>query len=242
MGIAPLTLDMTSPSNSLITRVGAGSSGLPSTEVFRKNFGEAIPKIVDIRHNSLLMALFSQMGLMGRLQRKLVNLSRKKGRIVPAKGIIASALNACEETDHENLVFVGTEFLEEYHPEEETIAGVLGHEWGHLVSEFPRGLNPDSMSWDEIFAVRREEEANADSYAGRMLYLMNYAPEGLIRLLSLDKHRKQTLKYHDIATRTAIIRRSFSETKRRHEQASRFAVAPHLTYRNPFSARLIAVA
>lgn len=241
MGIDKISLQMAGPSHRLIPRVG---TGLPSTpnEVLRKSFGEPLPKMADISRDPFLQALFSQQGVAERVRRKLAVLSRKNGRLVPARGIVASAINASPETSYEDLVFVGVDFLAECHPQEETVAGVLAHEWGHLVSEFPNGMNPDLMSWDEIFALRKEEEAAADGFAGKMLFRMGLSPDGLIRFLSRWKEQKEGLKYPSLATRAAIIRRGFDEAKRRRDQAKNLILVPQAAYGNPWTSRLIAVA
>jgi hypothetical protein len=240
MSIDKVSLAMAGPSSRLVPRVSAGG-GRATSEIFRKSFGDPVPKIVDISRNPFLQALFAQQGVVERIRRKLSALSRKKGRIVPAKGIVASALNAGPETNFEDLVFVGVDFLEEYHPEEETIAGILAHEWGHLVSEFPNGLNPDELNWDQIFDLRKDEEGAADGYAGKMLFLMGYKPDGLVRFLNDPKNKKESLKYYSPETRAAIIRGAYSEAKRQKEQAERLILVPRPTYPNPFAARLIAV-
>src|SRR3990167_8436846 len=110
MSIEKLSLQASVPTNTLLSRVAWGG-GTPTSDVFRKTFGEPIPKIADIRNHPELAALFGPFGVVRRIQRKLTTLSRKKGRIVPAKGVVASAINACEETVNEDLVFVGMEFL-----------------------------------------------------------------------------------------------------------------------------------
>jgi hypothetical protein len=240
MGIDKISVAMGGPSHRLIHRV-SGGAGRSAAEVLRKTFGEPIPKVVDISNDPFLQSLFAQQGVVERIRRKLSTLSRKKGKIIPVKGIVASALSASEETNFEDLVFVGVEFLEEYHPQEETVAGVLAHEWGHLVSEFPNGLNPDGLTWDQIFDLRKDEEAAADGYAGKMLFLMGYDPEGLIRFLNDPKNKKDSLKYYPIETRAAIIRGGFSDVKRQKEQAEKLILVPRPAYSNPFTARLIAV-
>lgn len=250
MAIDQISLSSGGFSNPLISRVFGGGRGA-ATEAVRKSFGEPIPKMVDIRNSAFLMALFSQLGVLGRLQRKLSILSRKRGRLVPAKGTVACALAASEETGHEDLVFVGVEFASEYHEEEETLAGVLAHEWGHLVSEFPKGMDPDRMSWEEIFALRKEEEAAADSFAGKMLHLMRYSPEGLIRFLSTpgthsrNEHfsGKESSKYHSVATRARIVRASHENAERQERQTRNLGMLfKPGSASNPFGARLIAVA
>lgn len=214
----------------------------PSPEVLRKTFGEALPKLADVRNDPFLAAVFSQLGVIGKIQRKLNTLSRKKGKVVPAKGTIASALNACEETNHQDLVFVGVDFAAEYHAEEEALAGVLAHEWGHLVSEFPNGLEAADHTWEEIFELRREEEAAADAYSGKMLSLMGYKTDGVIAFLKKDGRGGESCKYHSIATRIAIVRRAFEEATRRQNTLKNLKLVSSPVFSNPFTQKLIAVA
>jgi hypothetical protein len=62
--------------------------------------------------------------------------------------------------------------------------------------------------------MRRDEEGDADGFAGRALCLMGYDPEKMIEFLAVnDKRRKEkklpSHKYHNHATRAAIIRESY---------------------------------
>lgn len=240
MGVEKLSLIASSATDLLMPRV-SWTGGARDPGVYRKHFGEPIPDVADIRKNPLMLDLFSRLGMLARLQRKLNTFSRKKGRIVPAKKTIACALRACEETDGQDVVFAGVEFLETYQGEEETIAGVLAHEWGHLLSDWTEGLDPDAMSWEEIFEMRKDEEASADAYAGKLLFQMGYSTKGMIRFL--DKiQKKECIKYHSPGTRAEIIRRAFEETRRKRNQMVNLrSLFPAITS-NPFTARLIAVA
>lgn len=188
-----------------------------------------------------MIALFSRVGMIPRIQNKLNILSRKRGKIVPAKGTVASALNGCEETDFEDIVFAGVEFLAQYKHEEETIAGVFAHEWGHLVRDYKEGMNPDDFSWEEIFGIRKDEEAAADAYSGKMLFMMGYSPEGMIKFLN-KVQKKECHKYHSPATRAAIIRAAYESARRFRNQAVNLASALHPVSTNPFTSKLIAVA
>lgn len=240
MGVDKVSLSTSTPTDLLMPRVG-WAGGSPDPGVYRKQFGEPIPDMADIRNNPVMLDLFSRLGMLARLQRKLNTLSRKKGQIVPAKKTIACALRACEETDGQDVVFAGVEFLEQYYGEEETIAGILAHEWGHLLTDWTEGLNPDAMSWEEIFEMRKEEEASADAYAGKMLFQMGYSTEGMVRFLGKIQ-KKECVKYHSPGTRAEIIRRAFEETRRKRNQMINLrSLFPALTS-NPFTARLIAVA
>jgi hypothetical protein len=218
-------------------RWGGGEAG----PVSGKNFGEPIPKIADISRDPLMISLFSRLGMIPRIQSKLNLLSRKKGKIVPAKGTVASALNGCEETNFEDVVFAGVEFLEKHHTEEETVAGVLGHEWGHLVRDYKKDLDADDHSWEEIFGIRKDEEAAADAYSGKMLFMMGYSPEGMIRFLS-KMQKKECHKYHSPATRAAIIRAAYEAARRFKNQAANLSSALRPVFSNPFTQKLIAVA
>lgn len=237
--LSMLSSGLSSWLNSRVAVQGRGSD--PASGVRKNNFGEPLPKLVDISNDPFLTALFSQQGSAERIRKRLMMLSRKRGVLVPARGIIASALSVPQGSEEENQVFVGVEFLAEYHKKEDTLAGVLAHEWGHLVSEYPFGLNPDEMTLQEGFDLRKEEEARADAHAGEMLYHMNYSPEGLIEFLSKQKICEETAKYHGVVTRAAIIRAAFEDTRRRETQTRNFFSSQKSTYSNPFTAKLIGV-
>ena len=240
MAVDKVSLTTSTPTDLLMPAVRWTGGGDPA--VYRKHFGEPVPDIADIRNNPVMRDLFSRLGLLARIQRKLNTLSRKKGQIVPAKKTIACALRACEETDGQDVVFAGVEFLEQHHGEEDTIAGILAHEWGHLLADWTEGLNPDAMSWEEIFELRKEEEASADAYAGKMLFQMGYSAEGMIRFLNKVQKNKECLKYHSPATRAAIIRTAHTEARRRQNQMINLKSMFREIGSNPFTARLIAVA
>ncbi len=212
-----------------------------ASRVSSKHFGEAIPDVADIRANPALLEMFGRLGVLERLRRKLNTLSRKRARLVPGKKTVACALRACEETDFEDVIFAGVEFAEEYRGEEDTMAGVLAHEYGHLLSDWTKGLNPDAMTWEEIFERRKEEEAAADGYAGKMLFQMGYSPEGMVKFLKKIQ-KKECLKYHSPSTREAIIRRAFSEAHRKQNQMVNLRSMFSGIASNPFTAKLIAVA
>ena len=239
MGIDSISLNSGGMNNSLIGRVQVGGH-MPSGPV-KKSFGEAIPKVLDIHSNPFLESLFNQLGVLGRLQKKLSILSRKRGKVVPAKGTIACALSACEESNFEDLVFVGVDFATKYHEEEETLAGVLAHEWGHLVSDFDHDMDTDHMTWEEVYALRKQEEAEADAYAGKLLSLMRYSPDGLIRFLSKPGHCKETHKYHSIVTREAIIRAAYDHELKRQRSIQTFQIPTMPSFGRIAGAQLIGI-
>jgi hypothetical protein len=240
VGIDPISLNTAGGLQTTLLRPVRWTGG-DNVPVYRKHFGEPIPDVANIRNNPLMLDLFSRLGMLARLQSKLNTLSRKKGRIIPAKKTIACALRACEETDNQDIVFAGVEFLGHYHTEEETIAGVLAHEWGHLLSDWTEGLDPDRMSWEQIHELRKEEEAAADGFAGKMLYQMGYSPNGMVKFLSKIQ-KKECAKYHSTATREAIIRTAFTKAQRIQHQAQAISAAIRPVFSNPFTQKLIAVA
>jgi hypothetical protein len=239
MGIAKLSLASSGLKNPLL-RTPIVGPGQRSLEVLKKSFGEEIPKIVDISKNPFLSALFAKGGVADRIRKKLAALSKKKGRIIPAKGTIASAMAATEETDFEDAVFLGVDFLAEYHQEVATVAGILAHEWGHLVSQFPYGIDANNLTWEQIFDLRRDEEAAADVYAGRMLHRMGYRPEALIRFLNQEEFKKYSAKYHPVPTRIAMVGESFKAEERKKRESR--ILFPTSIYQAPYESSLIAVA
>lgn len=241
MPIDPISSNTSGGAQTNLLRPVRWGGGDGTGQVSGKHFGEPIPKIVDISRDPAMIALFSRVGMIPRIQNKLNVLSRKRGKIVPAKGTVASALNSCEETNFEDVVFAGVDFLKEYKSQEETIAGVLSHEWGHLVRDYKEGMNPDDFSWEEIFGIRKDEEAAADAYSGKMLFLMGYSPEGMIKFLN-KVQKKECHKYHSPATRAAIIRAAYESARRFRNQAANLSSAIKPVFSNPFTQRLIAVA
>ena len=232
MSVGKIENSLIGTSLRLIRSAKAGGTGTGSTPII-KGFGDPPPPLANIRHNPLLMSLFALQGLVDRLKKKLKRSSGKSGHIVPAKGIIACA-------GEEDAVYLGVEFLEKYHKEEETVAGVLAHEWGHLISKYTETFDPNELNWDQIWEIRKEEEARADAYAGRLLAKMGYTPEGLIRLLTHPKFIKETQKYYTPLDRAQFIRAAFAAQKRFELTAGRLQLFKGGTvYTNPEQSRLI---
>lgn len=198
-------------------RAEAGGVPTPTETAIRKMLGEPLPRVVDPASLPPEIAnLFAQFGVLRRIQRKLATLSRRPGgAVVPAKGTIACV-------DDDDNIYMGVEFLESHHSEEDLIAGIMAHEWGHIVSELPRNSNWSHVSWDELFAIRREEESFADAYAGRMLYKMGYAVTrfaNFLEELRKFENRLQTHKYHNPFLRAEIVRQAFAAEMRAAESA-----------------------
>ncbi len=217
----------------------ARTGGRPADAgAIQKSFGEKPPNPADISKDPELMKLFSERGLVGWLEEKIKRASRQHGIIIPAHDITAMAMPHMPGKQEGNKVFLGVEFARQNQDDPNLIAGVLAHEWGHLVSDFLQGLDPERMSLGEINALRREEEGYADAYAGRLLYLIGHNPEGLLR--HLESHNCSSAKYHEFEIRKAIIVAAYHAQIRQQETAAKI-FAPK-GQRHPLSARLIAEA
>lgn len=204
---------------SWMSRAVSQGGALANSVEIRKLLGEPIPKIVD--PHTLppeIAAFFAPRGMLERLRKKLSLLSRKKGgKIIPAKNTIASV-------DEDDNLYVGIDFLESFGDDESLVAGVLAHEWGHMMSDLPKGMDWSHLTWDELHEIRRDEEGDADGFAGRAMFLMGYSPEKMISFLKeMDRRRKDKKlpchKYHNHATRAAILRESYEAEKRALEVA-----------------------
>lgn len=172
----------------------------------RKTIGETPPIRLDPSQIGKMASLFAASGVLRRLQRKLNHLKRKKCNVVPAKGTTACI-------DDKDIVYVGVEFLEAYHNDEETLAGVLAHEWGHSCALKPESDELQDMTWPEIFELRRAHETLADEISGRLLFMMGYKPDGLIKFLK--NHDTHNLKYHPADIRAQVILYGFEAEKRK---------------------------
>jgi len=199
--------------------VAAGGHVGNATEI-KKLLGEPIPQIIDPnRLPPHIAEMFEPGGILDRMRRKLALISRKRGRkIIPARNTIASV-------DEEDNLYVGVDFLEKFGDNEALIAAILAHEWGHMMSDLPRGVDWSHLSWDQLHAIRREEEADADGFAGRALFLMGYPPDAMVKFLKdIDKKRDKSIpchKYHNTPTRVEILKQSYEAEKRAMEVARR---------------------
>lgn len=208
-----------------LSRATSASGNIGQSEEVRKLLGEPIPQKADINQLPPRVAeMFASNGILERLAKKLATFSKRKHKkIIPAHNTIASV-------DEENNVYVGVEFLEKYGEDEGLVAGILAHEWGHMVSDLPKGMNWAHLTWEELHQLRRDEEADADGFAGRALYLMGYQPENMMDFLrELNKKRNPKLpnvKYHNTATRLAILKASFEAQARAFETAEKILLKP----------------
>ena len=211
---------MTSLPPAWISRATSRSPNVSNSEEIRKILGEPLPRLANLnRLKPEIAAMFAPGGVLKIIQKKLGTLSRKKGKkILPAHNTIACV-------DDEDTIYVGVEFLEQFGSDENLLAGILSHEWGHMMSDLPRNVNWNSLTWDQLFELRREEEAYADGFAGRIMYLMGYSVEPMVRFLEKMERKRNpklpTLRYHNLATRRAILQEAFETEKRAIEVARR---------------------
>ena len=224
-----------------LSRVAArsGQAGSPEAEL-RKLLGEPLPKTIDPRDLPRdLAALFAAYGMLEKIKKKLEWISRRKGgKIIPAENTIACV-------DDEDNIYMGVGFLKKHKDDEEVIAGVMAHEWGHMISELEPGMDLSHLSWDQMFDVRKDEEAAADAFAGRALYLMGYEIEKLIEFFKniekIDKNSKNQ-KYHSAEIRGMIIREAFKAQIRAINQMQKLFGSQSTGFADQTKSRLIAVA
>lgn len=195
-----------------------------------KTLGEVPPVIEPVENHPDLIELFTHYGLLQKLRRKLKQLTGQDAKIVLAKNTVAAA-------DNRGAVYIGVEFLRKNRHKEALIAGVLAHEWGHLISNLSQLGSLDHLSWDEIFHLRREEEASADAFCGRMLAMMDKGPEEICQFLKNACNDSDTVKYYAAPIREAIICEAYQRHHNRKELTRKFF--PKRTYNNPYTSRLI---
>ncbi len=215
------------------TATPIGSPSSQTSEVAKKSIGEVPPQIVEASKFPQLSAMLAQYGIISVLRRKLMTLSGQDARIVLAKNTVGAA-------DNKGLVYLGVEFLQEmmHDPAFSAIlAGVMAHEWGHLKSSLKKYGNLDQLTWDEIFEIRREEEAFADSFAGRNLPLMGYSVEPLVEFLMKDKDRLGSHKYFNPEIRASILRRAAQASQDRQNFSQKLFSKG--VYANPYTSILL---
>lgn len=223
-----------------MSRVNArsGQVGNPEAEL-RKLLGEPLPQILHLRDLPRdLQALFGMYGKLQNIKKKLEWISRRKGgNIVPAKNTIACI-------DAEDNLYMGIDFLEKHQDDDDLVAGIMAHEWGHLMSELVPGQDLSHLSWDELIDVRKEEESAADAFAGRALFQMGYEVDQMVVFLeNLEKIEKnvKTQKYYDAATRAAILKGAYLAQKNALRQLQKL-FGERSKIIDPSKSRLIAVA
>lgn len=204
-----------------MSRAVSRGGAMGNAQEIKKLLGEPIPRLVDPATLPPEIArFFGPRGLLERLRRKLSLISRKKG------GRILAATNTIASVDEDDNLYVGVDFLAGHGGNEALVAGIIAHEWGHMMSDLPRHVDWSHLTWDELFALRRDEEGDADGFAGRAMFLMGYSPEEMIAFLKeSDRRRKDKKlpchKYHNHPTRAAILRESYAAEERAMEVAKR---------------------
>lgn len=204
-----------------MSRAVSRGGAMGNAQEIKKLLGEPIPRLVDPATLPPEIArFFGPRGLLERLRRKLSLISRKKG------GRILAATNTIASVDEDDNLYVGVDFLAGHGGNEALVAGIIAHEWGHMMSDLPRHVDWSHLTWDELFALRRDEEGDADGFAGRAMFLMGYSPEEMIAFLKeSDRRRKDKKlpchKYHNHPTRAAILRESYAAEERAMEVARR---------------------
>lgn len=209
-------------------------SGSGTTEAApeTKTIGETPPIPVSLAELGELAALFGRGGIVAKLKRRLNKLKGKQCRVTPAKGTIACV-------DDQDLVYLGVEFLQEYHDQEDVLAGVMAHEWGHACARKPKKSDVQKLNWNEIFELRREHETLADEISGRLLALMGYKPDNLIKFLTEEKRLTHNLKYHDSQTRAQIVAQGYREEMRKIQLALDLFPSSGSSYRNNYQSKIV---
>jgi hypothetical protein len=217
----------------------AGQLG-DSSEVrakLRKILGDPKPEEVDL--DSIpqeIAALFAQSGTLQKIRKKLEGITKKKAkRLAATRGRVACV-------DEDDVVYVGVDFLEKFKNEEDLLAGIMAHEWGHMVSQLPSEDTVSKMSYEEMLELRRDEEAGADAFSGRMLYLMGYSVDDMVQFLkNLEKIEKKIIskKYHPTEIREAILKEAFAAQKRSEDTARKLLIRTQLGFSHALKSTLI---
>ncbi len=195
-----------------------------------KTLGEVPPVVERLADHPELAWMFAHYGTLQKMRRKLKQLSGKDAKIILARNTVGAA-------DNKGHVYLGVEFLREHGENHPLIGAVMAHEWGHLISNMAKHGNLDHLTWDEIFGIRKEEEASADAFCGRMLALMGYSPEAICDFLKKAEKGNPTVKYYAAPIRAAII----TEAHRRHSERKGMTqkLIPKRIYANPYTSRII---
>lgn len=202
-----------------VSSSGSGSSSAPT-----KSLGETPPIPLTLQQIGSLAALFARGGMVDKIKRRLNRLKNKKCKVIPAKGTIA-----CIDSD--DVVYLGVDFLEQFRDQEEVIAGVLSHEWGHSCAIRPTPEEIQKLNWNEIFEMRKAHETLADEICGRLMALMGYKIDGIVNFLGRGK-KTHNLKYHPVEVRQDIIRHGYEDEKKNIKFAN--SLFPKKAYANQY--------
>jgi len=208
----------------------AGSPTTGADKPAPKTIGETPPIVANPADFPELAALLTHYGAIQKARRKLKLLSGKDAKVVLAKNTVGAA-------DNKGMVYLGVEFLKEHANNDALLSAVMAHEWGHLISNMAKHGNLDHLTWEEIYQLRREEEAAADVFCGRMLAMMGYSPESIIDFLLKAEKGTPTVKYYAAPIRGAIIQ----EAHRLHSERTDLTrkIFKERIYPNPYTSRII---
>ena len=208
----------------------APSLGQPVGPEAKKSVLEIPPLVVDPTQFPELMAMFATHGSLQRKRRRLKTLSGQNARLLLAKNTVGAA-------DNRGNVYLGVEFLKEFGQNDELVASVMAHEWGHLLSDLSRYQNVDHLTWEEIYQIRREEEAAADAFCGRMISQLGYKPDSIIEFLKKADLHSPTVKYYAAPIRAAIILEGYTLQEDRSTVARK--IFTKKSYHNPYLSKLL---
>lgn len=213
-----------------LKRDSAATKATGSQKPMPKTLGEVPPVVERLEDHPDLETLFTHYGILQKLRRKLKLLSGIDAKLVLAKNTVGAA-------DNKGCVYLGVELLKQHAKNDPLIAAIMAHEWGHLISNMVKAGNLEHLSWDQIFELRREEEAAADTFCGRMLALMGYSPDAICNFLKAAEKGNPTVKYYAAPIRAAIIK----EAHKLHSQRTQMTkkLFPKRIYANPYTSRII---
>jgi predicted Zn-dependent protease len=111
---------------------------------------------------------------------------------------------------HDAQISIGVGLLSEHEHDDDLLVAVLGHEIGHRPWSW-KVPDVSTMTRAEIDQLRRDEEAKADRFAGRVLADLGADPESVCRfLLSAAKFETHPPSdYYPAADRARMIRDAF---------------------------------
>ncbi|MCP5468414.1 MAG: hypothetical protein H7A32_04010 [Deltaproteobacteria bacterium] len=213
----------------------SSGSSKTSGKAAPKTLGETPPIIEREANHPDLLPLLAHYGMLQKIRRKLKRFSGKDcKKIILARNTIGSA-------DDQGNLYLGIDFLRSHQNNEALLAGVMAHEWGHLISNLSHQSSLEHLNWNQIFELRREEEASADVFCGRMMAMMDYPIEPICDFLTrAEKTEKNntTLKYYAAPIRVAMIEEAF----RRHfaRKSTTKKIFQKRIYSNPYTSKLIA--
>lgn len=129
--------------------------------------------------------------------------------------------NACVGQD--GLIRFGEKLLEEHGEDHDLLMAIMAHEMGHQPWTWPKG-NLAHLKKSALKRLYREEEARADSFAGKALAAMGLSPDSVERFLLRAEAFEggQSEEYYPAQDRAALIRAEWKKEHRRIVEGARF--------------------